>query len=776
MPLPLGQGGYSVLMNFPGFSMLRAVSVFLLIFLTVPAAGVPHARAQSGGTTVTEINVEGVQRIDPATVLSYSRLSAGDAVTPSTLNSAVGRLFATNLFEDVSINLDGSVVTITVLENPIINRISLEGNDVLEDERLLEFLDVKPRRVYTDQVAFEARDTLIEIYRQSGRYAAVIEPKIIRLPDRRVDLVFEIDEGPLIKISRIKFIGNEAYSDRALKDVIESRESKWYVFFASDDKYDPRRLSLDSQKLRQFYLQNGFANVDVVRSTGELLADRSGFVLTFQIEEGQRYNVNSVEVVSEIEGVDIDEVLATSTLEIGEEYDIRVLEETLSVMTNNLGEFGYAFVDLTPDILLNEEEATLDITINIGAARKNYVEEVVIKGNDRTLDSVIRRRFELIEGDSFNQLRLSRSERNVRNLGYFSDVSVDVQPGSGPEQSVVEMEVEETTTGSFQLGFGYSTFDRGSATIGINENNFLGTGRGARASVSVSSSSTNFRAGITEPYLLDRNLQGSFDVFRDSYEYTNVEQERIGTSLGLGFSAARDYRHRIGYSLSDAKTNTTSTDALSVSGDEGSKVVSEVSYSLAKDTRDSRIDPRRGYLLQVQESFAGVGGDATYLRSVLRGQYLKSLYFNTFVLGFDGEAGKIDGLGEKVTRANRFILGGRKVRGYSSAGIGPRDAGDNSAVGGNNYYVLSANLTSSYGIDQDIGMRWTTFVDAGSLWETDYPENVIKPDDDSMRTSFGYGILWDTAIGPMSFIWAYPIDKEPHDTTKVFQFSFGGRF
>ena len=756
--------------------MRRALYAILLVLFTVSVAGVPHASAQSADEAITEIKIEGTQRIDPATVLTYSTLSVGDTATPTILNRAVGRLFATDLFEDVSVGLDGSVVTITVLENPIINRISLEGNDVISDERLLELLDLKPRRVYTEKVALDTRATLMEIYRQNGRYAAVIEPKIIQLPDRRVDLVFEIDEGPLIKISRIKFIGNEAFSDRALRNVIESREAKWYIFFTANDKYDPGRLALDTQKLRQFYLQNGHANVEIVRSTGELLADRSGFVLSFQIEEGQVYSVNSVRVESEIEGVDTDDILAAGTLEVGEEYDIRIVEETLSLMTNRLGELGYAFVDLTPDVTLNETEATLDILVNIGPARRSYVEQINIRGNDRTLDRVIRRRFELVEGDSFNQLKLSRSERNVRNLGFFSDVSVDVQSGSSPDQSVVEMEVEETSTGSFQLGVGYSSLDKASVTLGVNESNFLGTGRRARASVSLSDRSTSYRAGITEPYFLDRNLTGSADLFRDSYEYTNVDHERLGLGLGIGFRAARDYRHRFGYTISETETKTTSTTALSTSGDEGSSLVSEVSYTLTKDTRDSRIDPSRGYLLQASESFAGLGGDASYLKTVLRGQYLKPLYFNAFVVGLEAEAGQINGLDEKVSRSNRFILGGRKVRGFASAGIGPRDAGDDSAVGGNQYYVTSANLTSSYGIDKDLGIRWTTFVDAGSLWGTDYPANVIEPDNDAMRSAFGYGILWDTAIGPMSFIWANAIDKEHYDNTKVFQFNFGGRF
>ena len=753
---------------------LLAVLVFLLAF--APVLGTMPATAQSDSVAVTEVRVSGTQRIDPNTVLTYADIDLGEEINSSGLNNALRRLYATNLFNDVTVELDGSVVMITVDENPIINRIAIEGNDVMDDDVLIELLDIRPRRVFTDQLAIEGKATLMEIYRQRGRYAAVIEPKIIELPDKRIDLVFEIDEGPLIKISKIKFIGNQAFSDYTLRNVIASRESKWYIFLSTNDKYEPNRLSVDVQKLRQFYLQNGYADFRVIRSTGELLADRSGFVLTFQMEENQPYNVGDINITSEIEGVDTDELLAVSSLEKGELYDVRILEQTLSAVTNKLGEFGYAFVDVTPDLQLDEEALVVDINLNVGMAQRNFVEQINIKGNDRTLDSVVRREFELVEGDSFNQLRLTRSERNVRNLGYFSNVSVDVLPGSDADQSIIDMTVDETTTGSFQIGVGYSTFDKTSITLGIRENNFLGTGRGARASLTLSDKSTNFRAGITEPYLFDRNLVGSFDIFREENDYSGVDIERGGFDFGFGFRAANNYSHRFGYLLADTKTSTSSSKAASVSGDEGSKLISEVSYRLTKDTRDNRLNPTRGYMWRVSESLAGLGGDATYAKTRLHGQYLWPLFFNSVIVGVDGEAGYIDGLGENVTRSNRFILGGRKVRGFAGAGIGPRDTGDNSAVGGNQYYVGSLNVISDVGIDKDLGMRWTVFTDVGSVWGTDYPENVRGADDDSMRSSFGWGLLWDTVVGPMTFMWAYPIDKESYDKTKVFQFRFGGRF
>lgn len=746
-------------------------------FFCFLAVSVPqNASAQSGETVINQIDVVGAQRIDVSTILAYTPVSLGDSVASSDLNRVISSLFETDLFNDVGIELVGDKLIITVDENPIVNRISIEGNDVIQDEQLLEYLGIKPRRVFTRKLALEAKALLIEVYRQAGRYAATIEPKIIELPDKRVDLVFEVNEGPLVKITKVKFIGNQAFSDRALKNIIQSRETKWYVLFTPDDKYDSGRLKLDVQKLRQFYLQNGYANVNVKRSSGELLSDRSGFVLTFVIEEGGQYNIADITINSDIEGVDVESLQESVQLETGEEYDVRILEETLLQITNKLGELGFAFVDVSPDIQLNDEDLTLDVAINIGSAERNYVEAINIKGNDRTLDSVIRRKFEIVEGDSFNQLRLTRSERNVRNLGYFSDVSVEVLPGSSSEQSVVEVEVDETTTGSFQIGFGYSTFEQGSVSVGIRENNFLGTGRGARANVSFSDKTTNFRAGFTEPYLFERNLLGSFDVFAQETKFSDVKIKQDGLDLGLAFSAFGDFRHRISYIIANTETTTSTTKAHSKSGDEGSLLLSEVTYSLTKDVRDNRIDPREGYMWRISESVAGLGGDVQHTRTRVRGQYLYPLYFKQIVLGVDGEVGFVDGLGEKVARSSRFTLGGQKVRGFDYGGIGPRDTGDKSAVGGNKFYTGSVNITSSLGVDKDLGMRWTVFSDFGSLWDTDYPAGVQGADDNDMRASIGYGMLWDTALGPMSFLWAQAVDKKDYDKTKVFQFKFGGRF
>lgn len=732
--------------------------------------------AQQDSIVISEIVIEGARRISPATVRTYMSLNEGDGVTAASLNRVVSELFATDLFNDVVIELDGTRLLVTVDENPIINQVILEGNEVIDDDALLSILGIEPRRVYNRELALEGKARLTEVYRQSGRYAATIEPQIIELPDKRVDLVFVVNEGPLIKISRVKFIGNSAFSDITLRNVIASRADRWYLFLQSNDKFDPARLALDEQLLRQFYLQNGYANIDIIRSTGELLPDLSGFVLTFLIEEGQQYQVGEVSIASEIASVAPESLIDSVTINPTDVYDVRHLDETLLRVTNKLGELGYAFVNVAPDFVLNDN-GTMDININVEQAERNFVERININNNDRTLDRVIRREMELVEGDSFNQLRLTRSVRNIRNLGYFSGVDSDVTPGSSPEQSVVDIFVQEQATGSFSIGVGYSTLDGASFQLGIEERNFLGTGNGLRANLATSGSQTNLRAGITRPYLFGRQLSGSADIFREDIEYTDVTTRQQGLDAGIGFRAANNFGHRFGYKLAETEVRDTSSNAASTSGDEGAQVISELEYRVSQDNRDSRFDPREGTFWRFSTAYAGLGGDVKYNRNTIRAQWLQPFYFKRFVFGLDAEAGIIEGQDtDTVSRANRFYLGGRKVRGFDTGGIGPRDRGDDTAVGGNKFYVGSLNIISDYGIDPDIGMRWTVFYDFGTVWEVDDPVGVVGADNDNLRTAIGYGLLWDTAIGPLTFFWADALDQETYDKTQTFQFTFGGRF
>jgi outer membrane protein insertion porin family len=748
----------------------------LLLALVVGTPAPSIAQSADDQIRIDEIAVSGNRRVAVGTVLSYLPVRVGDRVTRSSLSIALERLYETDLFADIEIDIDGAVLRIDVVENPIINRVNIEGNDALDDEKLLDIIDIQPRRVYTRRLAVEAGQKLLEVYQAAGRYAAVVDPQIIELDDNRVDLAFVVKEGPLIKISSITFNGNERFSDRVLRRAISSRVSNWWAFFSTSDKYDEARLDYDVRLLRQFYLARGYADIDVSRVQGGLLPDRTGFAVSFILNEGTRYRVNDVAIDSQIENIDLE--VLRQLFNFGDEgwYDVRALEQGLLDVTNELGALGYAFVNIEPEVITDPANGTLDINISIGKAQKNFIERIEIVNNVRTLDSVIRREFELVEGDAFNQLKLERSIRNVRNLGFFSDVSVRNLVGSSEEQTVTELTVEEQSTGEFSVGLGYSSLDQTSFALGLDERNFLGTGRGINFSLDVSASRSNVRIGVSEPYLFGRNLTGRASVFNEKLKEDTFSINRRGFDFGIGFAAADDYFHRIGYEISQSETNEKSTKAQSTTGENGKNILkSAVSYTVGRDRLDNRFDPSDGSLFEVAQELAGIGGDAQYYRVVLSGSYYKPMMFNTFFLGAKGRIGQVSGLGEKVTQSQRFFLGGRRVRGFDGSGIGPRDSGSDAAVGGNKVFNGTLEVVSRAGISQDLSMRWTVFSDFGSVWETDYPSGVTGANDSSVRTSVGVGLLWDTFIGPMSFYWAKPTTKKSYDKTRTFQFTIGTR-
>ena len=429
---------------------LIALWIFSGHYNAIPA----HAQTATEQVRISDIKVTGNRRVAEGTVLSYLPVQVGDLVSQSALSQSLERLFATNLFKDLKLDLDGSVLLVTVVENPIINRVNIEGNDVISDNRLLEVIDVQPRRVYDRQLALDAAAKLLDLYRAGGRFGAVVEPKIIELNDNRVDLVFEVDEGPLIKIETIVFSGNKNFSDAALTQAIVSRERRWWAFLTPNDKYDEGRLDYDVRLLRQFYLSRGYADINVSRARGGLLPDRSGFALTFLIDEGVRYKVNNIKISSQIENIDLEAIKDLMKFDDDQWYDVRWLEQGLLDISNQLGVYGYAFVDVIPQIITDPSTGLLDIEVSIGQARRNFVDRIEFIDNTRTLDSVIRREFELVEGDAFNQLKLDRSVRNVRNLGYFSKVDVQNIQGSSVDQTITRLTVDEQSTGDFSLGVG----------------------------------------------------------------------------------------------------------------------------------------------------------------------------------------------------------------------------------------------------------------------------------------------------------------------------------
>ena len=759
---------------------LPAILLALALLISMPLTVLTtKAQAQSGDTVfeISEIAISGNRRVASGTVLSYLPISVGDSVNRGALSNALERLYETDLFRDIDIDLVDGVLIVNVEENPIINRVNIEGNDAIPDDRLIDFIDIQPRRVYTREVTLAATQRLLDIYQAAGRFAAVVNPQIIELDENRVDLAFVIDEGPLIKIRSINFTGNERFSDRQLRRTISSREGKWWALFAQSDKYDEARLDFDVRLLRQYYLSRGYADINVYRAQGGLLADRTGFAVTFYLDEGERYKVNNVALNSDIPDLDNDALVAL--MDFGDDgwYDVRVLEQGLFDITNELGSLGYAFVNVEPTIIPDSESSTLDVTINIGRARKNFIERIEIVNNVRTLDSVIRREFELVEGDAFNQLKLDRSIRNIRNLGFFKEVGVENIVGSSEDQTITEITVEEQSTGTFSVGIGYSTIDKTNLVLGLDERNFLGTGRGFKIALDISDRRSTGSIGVSQPYLFGRNLTGRADLFNERLTQDSIDISRTGVDLGIGFSAANDFYHRIGYELSRSRTSGSSTVATSVTGENNRSIrKSSVRYTVGQDKRDNRFDPSEGTLLELSQEYAGLGGDTKFYKVEVEGGYYKPLLFNSITLGLKGRVGVVRGLGQNVTQSQRFFLGGRHVRGFGSSGIGPRDIGSNAAVGGNKIVNGTVEVISAIGFSRDLGLRWTAYSDFGATWETDYPEGVIGEDLSALRASVGVGLLWDTVLGPMSFYWADAFRRASYDRQRVFQFIIGTRF
>jgi len=740
------------------------------------------AQSLSGGT-VREIRVEGAQRVDPATVRSYLLVMPGDPFDADRIDESVKAVFATGLFADVTVRRDGDALVVRVAENPIINRIAFEGNRRLTDEQLQAEVQLRPRVVYTRSRVQNDVQRVQELYRRSGRFAAIVEPKIIQLDQNRVDLVFEIDEGSLTGVNRITFVGNEQFSDSRLRQEIQTRESAWWRIFSSTDNYDPDRLTFDRELLRRFYLSRGYADFRVLSAVAELAPDRTGFFITFTLEEGERYKFGNVDIQANIPGVDPEVLRATVTTKEGGWYDASLVERTVTALTSQLSDLQYAFVDIRPRVTRNKENLTVDIVYEINEGPRVFVERINIVGNLRTLDQVIRREFDIAEGDPFSASRLRRSEQRVRDLGFFEKVEVRRLEGTQPDQAVVEVEVAEQSTGEVSFGAGYSTADGILGDISLRERNLLGRGQDLRVGFTVSGRGTQADLSFTEPYFLERDLSAGFDLFRrtrDNREESSYDERNVGGAFRLGYPLAENLRQRAYYSLTRTTIeNVPARASRFIREQEGTRLTSLVGQELSYDRRNSRIDPTEGYVLRLTTDFAGLGGDAQFARARVSAAYHYPIA-EDWVLSVGGEVGQIFGLGERVAITDRFFLGGDNLRGFRRAGAGPRDLtnGVDDALGGNRIYRATAELTFPLGLPQELGVKGRAFTDMGVLTDADVDPrpNERFVDEGSLRLSVGVGVSWASPLGPIRIDLAKPILKEPYDKDELFRFSFGTRF
>ncbi len=758
-------------MEFRSWFRSLAAAAILVAALLVASATV-HAQP------ITEIRVEGTQRIDPDTVRSYLLVRPGDDVDAERLDRALKALFATGLFADVSLQRERSTLVARVVENPIINRIQFEGNRRVNDDILTQEVRLKPRQVYTRTKVQSDVTRLLDLYRRSGRFAATVEPKIIELPQNRVDLVFEISEGDVTAVRKIAFVGNQRFSESRLRDVLNTKESRWFRFLSTSDTYDPDRISFDRELLRKFYLAQGYADFRVVSAVAELTPDREAFYVTFTVDEGERYRFGNVEVVSRLRDLSADQLKSSVTTANGAWYDADKVDNSVQQITDRLGTLGYAFVDVRPRVSRERDQRTISVVYEVQEGPRVYVDRINVVGNVRTLDKVVRREMKLAEGDAFNTAKLRRSRQRLRNLGFFEKVDVTNVPGDSADRTVVNVEVQEKSTGEISFGVGFSTADGPLADIRLRERNLLGRGQDLTVGFTVSGKRQEIDLSFEEPYFLDSDVAVGFDLFRlrrDFQSEASYDVDSIGGSVRARYALSEYLRHTVRLSArQDEIQNISGNASRFIREQQGTFLTIGPGQDLLYDRRDDRFDPTDGYFLRLSQDLAGPVGDSKWLRNRVAGGIFHP-FSEDYVGSLTAEAGYIWDMGEPVRINQRFFVGGDNLRGFRSAGIGPRDTSTKDALGGKEYAVGSVSMSFPTGLPKEIGVRGFVFSDFGSLWNTDAKGPSVV-DDRALRASLGLGFSWRSPLGPLRLSFAYPVMKEKYDRDEIFRFSFGSRF
>lgn len=745
--------------------------------LTMPASASDVVEVAQAGT-ISAIEIRGAQRVDPGTVRSYMTLQEGDLFDSRRVDQSLKSLFATGLFADISLRREGSTLVVNVVENPIINRIAFEGQHEVTTETLETEVTLRPRVIYTRAKVQEDVKRILAVYRRNGMFAASVEPKLIQLEQNRIDLVFEINEGEETEIGNIRFIGNREFSDGRLREEIQTRESRWWRFFTSDDVFDPDRINLDRELLRRFYLSNGFADFAVNSAVAELTPDNTSFFITFSINEGERYTFGKLEIDARLKDLDPAALQESIHVETGDWYDANEIDRTIDRLTEQVGTFGYAFVEVRPRISRNREDKTIDIKYVINEGPRVFVERINIAGNVRTLDNVIRREFQLVEGDAFNASKLRRSRRRIENLGFFDRVNIEQIPGSSPDKTVINATVEEKPTGQITLGAGYSSSVGPIGDIQLSESNFLGKGQNLSAKFQLAAEASELDLSFTEPYFMGREVSAGVDLFRvtrDLQDTSSYDIKRTGFRLRSGYSIAENLSQAWRYTFRVSDITDVASDASSlIKAEEGTESLSEVSHSIAYDTRDRPINSTDGYLLRLDTDVAGLGGTLSHVRNTASG----TLYYplaDKWIVSASGRGGYIVGLGKDVNLSERFFVGGDDVRGFETSGLGPRDTATDDALGGEWMYAGSLALKFPSGLPNEFGVSGRVFMDVGSSGSLS-PTNSTTADQGSLRMGVGTGINWDSPFGPLGIDFALPVLKEDFDKKEYVRVNFGTRF
>lgn len=747
------------------------------------------AAAAPQGDVIQSITVLGIQRLEGDTVRSYVRLRPGQIWTQASADQALKDLYSTELFADVSISNANGAVTIQVKENPVVNRIVLEGNKRIKEDKINPEIKLAPRQIFSRSKVRADVARILELYKRQGRFAALVEPKLVQLDQNRVDVVFEIAEGPKSKVRQINIIGNEKFSDGKLRGEMLTKQARLTNFFSSGTSYDPDRLAFDQQKLRQFYLTQGYADFRVVSAVAELTPDKEDFIITYVVEEGQRYKFGNVKIESQIRDFKAESLEGRLAVKSGDWFDGKKVEDTVESLSETAGLFGYAFAEVSPRYDRNKETLMMSITFAIAEAPRVFVERIDVNGNTLTQDKVIRREFRLNEGDAFNSFQVRRSSERIKSLGYFQeDLEIEQSQGSGPDRIILTSNVEEKPNGQLSLSAGFSSVENFIFQGAITQANFRGKGQELRTSVSWSRFSRSAEIGFTEPYLFDRSILLSGDIFRrDSNNFnfigsernTTFEQVTSGLQLRVGVPVNELLLFQARYGLNFENVTLDEAQFFSDLGNGGlecdpllagrflcdaigRRTTSSLGYTLLYDTRDSRLRPTRGQSVSITQDFAGLGGNVRFLRTILNANKYWRVAGSGFIFSLSAEGGYIfplqnrgseaDGV-DDVRLTDRFTLGEPQIRGFDIRGVGPRvqrvffdaptvengvvtnnlilerDRIQDDAIGGRAYYLGRAELQIPLGAGaSQLGLRPSIFLDVGAVFDVVTPRlNVNVP-------------------------------------------------
>jgi len=764
--------------SFVIFVRRLAVAVAILSAAPVFAAGFALlASDQASAAVVSSVVVKGNQRIEAETIKTYVVIKPGKSFGPADIDASIKALFDTGLFADVAVVQRGSSLVVTVVENPVINAVVFQGNKKLKSEILQQVITAKPRDVLTDAKLQSDVNRLKEYYSRSGRNNATVESKLTQLPDNRVNVTFVINEGDRTGVGTITFVGNKAFSNSRLLGIIQTRTTNWLSWLTKKDVYSDEKVQADEEALRRFYLSHGYADFQVLSGDSSFDAATGKYSVTYTLDEGPRYNFGAVNVDSSIAGVNGSSLTGLIKTKSGRAFNADDVQKSVEALTIELSRQGYVFAQVRPRGDRDYSTNTIAMTYVIDEGPRAYIERIDIRGNTKTRDYVIRREFEISEGDAYNRVLVDRAERRLRNLGYFKTVQIDTEPGTSPDKVILVVNVEDQSTGSFSVSAGLSTSDGFIAQVALEETNFLGRGQTVRVSVGGGQNSRDYNLSFTDPYFLGTHVSAGFDLYDSSTTQTTSAQpyntEAIGGGLRLGLPLTDDLSLQFNYKIVD----NTISGSTSTYFPDGSRLTSSLGYAATYSTVDNMQDPHEGVYVKLAQDFAGVGGDAKYIRTTGDARVYAPVLPDSDIIGMlKVTGGNITGLGAPVWDADNFFKGGETVRGFAPFGYGPRDS-TGVALGGKNFVAGTAEVDFPLPlIPPDFGLKGAVFADAGMLWGNDAVGGAPANDDTSVRTSVGGSIIWASPFGQIRADFAQALTKQNYDQTQFFRIGAGTSF